>query len=332
MKKAIKNYWAIIIPITTLIIGGIFLFKKSDAAEENYIVGMVEAEYTDIASEVPGRIDSLLVAVGDTVKKGQLLALIKKTEIDNLQQQSLYSIDAAKSQLELLQNGARPEAISSAKNLVGIAQHQYDLAKQSFERMSKLFADNVISGQEKDMMEFKFQAAQKELEMAKSHLQSLEKGSRIESIQAAKAFLNKAEQSYELTKDVANNTRIYANANGIVTSLIINEGELANLGYPMMTLQKENSMTVQFNIKQDQMALFSEGKKVKIKIPGASPEIIHAKVIEVAPNLTYANWVPEEQLGQFEMRTFSIKCKPTQSVKNLRAGMTGGFAFDKIMK
>ena len=79
MKKAIKNYWAIIIPITTLIIGGIFLFKKSDAAEENYIVGMVEAEYTDIASEVPGRIDSLLVAVGDTVKKGQSIALSGNT-------------------------------------------------------------------------------------------------------------------------------------------------------------------------------------------------------------------------------------------------------------
>jgi HlyD family secretion protein len=329
MKKFIKNYWVLSIPTAILIIGLLFLLNNNDKDTTERIIGMVEANYTDVASEVPGRLDSLFVSIGDTVKKGQVVAVIRKNEIDNLQQQAVYSIEAAQSQLNLLRSGARPEAIHSAKNLVDIAQNQYELSKQSYDRISKLFEDQVVSGQERDMMLFKMQAAQKELESAKLHLQSLEKGSRTESIQAAEAMLKKAEQSHELSKEIAGNATIYANADGVITSLIINEGELVNLGYPMMTIQKEQSFYLEFTIKQSEINHFKEGNIVKIKVPGVQPEMITAKVTEISPNLTYANWVPEDQIGQFELRTFSIKCKPTKDVKGLRAGMTAALLVEK---
>src|SRR5699024_11139184 len=120
---------------------------------------------------IPGRLDSLLVHQGDTVKKGDLLAVIKGNEINAVQQQALAAITAAQSQVDLLQKGARPEAIQSAKNLQHIAQKQYDLVKKSYQRMQKLYQNNVISGQERDMVQFKFQAAKKELESAKLPVQ-----------------------------------------------------------------------------------------------------------------------------------------------------------------
>src|SRR5699024_3822434 len=137
----------------------------------------------------PGRLDSLLVEQGDTVQKGQLLAIIKGTEVENIEQQALAAIQAAQGQVDLLKNGPRPEVIQSAKNLQDIAQHQYDLAQKTYKRMQNLYKDSVISGQEKDMVYFKYQAAKKELESAEAHARSLERGSRPEMIQTAEAIL-----------------------------------------------------------------------------------------------------------------------------------------------
>src|SRR5699024_3062805 len=104
-----------------------------------------------------------------------------------------------------------------------IAQHQYDLVKKTYQRMLQLYKDSVISGQEKDVIYFKLQAAQKEQEMAKMHLQALEKGSRPEMIQAATSILHQAEKGYELVHAISGHTRIYAPASGIISTLIIGE-------------------------------------------------------------------------------------------------------------
>lgn len=57
---------------------------------------MVDASSVDVAAEFPGRLDSLLVKQGDTVKTGQLLAVLRSNEINAIKAQALSAIDAAK--------------------------------------------------------------------------------------------------------------------------------------------------------------------------------------------------------------------------------------------
>lgn len=321
MKQFIKNYWALSIPLVILIIALLFLFNKS-SSHQNRVIGMVDADFTDVAASVPGRLDSLLVHQGDTVKNGQLLAVLTATEINIVKEQALAAITTAKSQLDLLKSGPGKERIQSAGHLYQIAEDQYELANTTYQRMLNLYQDSIISGQEKDMMYFKLQAAKKEMEMARLHQQSLENGSRPEMIQAAAAILNQAEKAYELSDAVAKHTRIYAPVAGIISTLVIHQGEVVAIGYPMMTIQKNNSYFIQFNIRQDQMKGLQKGDKVSLKIPGCQPETVDAEVSDIAPALSFANWVPQEGSGQFELRTFTIKCKPTVEVQGLRPGMT----------
>ena len=321
MKRVLKNYWALSIPVVILIIALLFLFKRS-SPHENRVIGMVNAEFTDVAAALPGRLDSLLVRQGDTVKEGQLLAVLKGTEVDLIQQQAASAIAVAQNQLDLLKSGPRSSVVRSAQNLQQIAQEQYDLAEKTYERMENLYRDSVISGQEKDVIYFKYQAAKKELESAKAHAESLQSGSRPEMVQAAAAVLQQAEQAYALSQSVAENTRIYAPISGVVSTLITNKGEVVSVGYPMMTIQKNDSYFVQFNVRQDQMSGLQKGDQVTLQIPGCEPEKVDAVVNKIAPALEFANWVPEAQSGQFELRTFTVQCKPTVAVKNLRPGMT----------
>lgn len=328
MKNFFKNYWALSIPLVILIIAILFLFKRP-SSQENRVIGMVNAEFTDVAAELPGRLDSLFVKQGDTVKAGQLLAVLKGTEVNLIQQQALSAIHVAQNQLDLLKSGPRSSVVQSAQNLQQIAEEQNNLAEKTYQRMQNLYKDSIVSGQEKDMVYFRYQAAQKELESAKAHAASLKSGSRPEMIRAAAAVLQQAEQAYALSKSVAENTQIYAPVSGIVSTLIIAKGEIVSIGYPMMTIQKNHSYFVQFNVRQDKMKGLQKGDKVTLHIPGCEPEKVEAIVSNIAPALDFANWVPEEQSGQFELRTFTIQCKPTEAVENLRPGMTAALNLPK---
>ncbi|MCO4293251.1 efflux RND transporter periplasmic adaptor subunit [Solitalea sp. MAHUQ-68] len=324
MKNSfIKNYWSLLVPVIVLIVALVFFFRGNKQNDDTEI-GMVDAKYVDIAAEFPGRLDSLLVDEGDTVKKGQLLGILRTTEINAIREQAKAGIDAAKSQLQLLKNGNRPEVISSTNKLYQIAQEQYNLIKKTYERMDNLYQKEVISGQEKDIIFFKLQAAKKEMEIAKLNLELLEKGANPELINTSTAILRQAEQAYELTNALSDNTRIYAPADGIIATKVINEGEIVSIGYPMMTLQKLDSYFIRFNIRQNKINQLKAGEAVKLKIPGSDPEIVSGTVGSISPTLTFANWVPTKERGQFELRTFTVEIKLSNpaSVKGIHPGMT----------
>lgn len=323
MKSFLKQYWALLIPVVILLAALLFLLK-GNGKENTQPLGMIDAAYVDVAAEFPGRLDSLLVKQGDTVRKGQLLGVLRTTEINAVREQARAAIDAAQGQLKLLEKGARPEMVQSAGNIYKIAQDQYDLAKKTYERLDRLYRDSVVSGTERDLIHFKYQAAQKEMEIARLNQEMLQKGTQPELLQTATAILRQAEQGYELTKALSENTRIYAPADGIISSLIIHEGEIVSIGYPMMTLQKNQSYTARFNIRQDIAGRLIPGTKVRLQVPGCEPEKFDAEVTSVAPSLEYANWVPTKEKGAFELRTFTIEITPQNmnAIRGLRSGMT----------
>ncbi|WP_119080447.1 HlyD family secretion protein [Chitinophaga alhagiae] len=323
MKRFFSQYWALLIPVIILLIALLFLMRGNGGASRSFI-GMVDAEYVDVAAEFPGRLDSLLVSQGDTVKEGQLLGVLRTTEINAIRRQAEAAIEAATAQVKLLEKGARPEVIKNAGNLYHITQEQYDLARKTYERMERLYNDSVISGTEKDLIYFKFQAAKKEMEIARLNQEMLEKGTQPEIIQTATAILKQAEEGYALTKALTDNTRIHAPASGIISSLVIHQGEIVSIGYPMMTLQKPLSYFIRFNIRQDAAAALPLGAKARVKVPGCQPETFDVQVSSVAPSLEFANWVPVKEKGKFELRTFTIACKPADvaAIEGLRPGMT----------
>lgn len=323
MRAIFKNYWALLIPLVILIIALIFFVKKP-AATDKSAIGMVDADYVDVAAEFPGRLDSLLVKQGDTVRRGQLLGVLRSTEINAIRNQAQAAIDAAQAQLTLLQKGARPEAIKAADNLYNITQHQYELMQKTYQRMQNLFNDDVISGQEKDLVYFKLQAAKKEMETAKLNMDMLQQGTRPELITTAAAIVRQAEQGYELTKALSDNTYIHAPSDGIITSMVIEEGEIVAIGYPLMTIQKPATYHITYNIRQDDMKDFPLGTRFQMRVPGCDPESFEAEVSKVSPSLTFANWVPVKEQGKFELRTFTVDLKPVNqaSIRGLRPGMT----------
>lgn len=331
MKNFIKNYWAVFIPIIVLVIALIYLFQnKSPEKNKESVIGMVDAEFVDVSASLPGRVIELLVKEGDEVKEGQVVAQMKTSEIETIQAQVSEAVTVAQNQLDKINRGVEPEVLKSAENLQQIAKQQMDLMNKTYTRFQNLYSEGVISGQERDVIYFKYKAAQKELETANLNVQLLQRGNNQELKNSAQAILNQAKGADQLAQEIKDNASIKAPASGKISTMISNKGEMVNAGYPMMTIQKDNSFFVKFNLRQNQMTKIDKGSTVKMKIPGCLPKEIKGTVVELAPALGYADWVPEKQNGEFELRTFQIKVKPENinSIKGLRSGMTAQLVFD----
>lgn len=325
MKNFIKNYWAVFIPIVILAAALIYLLKdKSADVPKDAVIGMVDAEFVDVSASLPGRVLDIPVKEGDEVKEDQIVARMKTSEIETIQSQVADAVEIARNQMDKVNRGVEPEVLASAKNLQQIAQQQMDLMSKTYSRFQNLYSEGVVSGQERDVIYFKYKAAQKELETAKLNVQLLERGSNREMKNSAQAIFNQAEKAEKLTQEIKDNASLKAPISGTISTIVSKKGEMVNAGYPMMTIQKDDSFFVKFNLRQNQMAKIDKGSLVTIKIPGCIPETMKGKVSELAPALGYADWVPEKQNGEFEMRTFQIKVKPEnlQFVKGLRSGMT----------
>ncbi|REC42847.1 HlyD family secretion protein [Chryseobacterium sp. 5_R23647] len=331
MKNFIKNYWAVFIPIIVLVIALIYLFQnKSPESNKEAVIGMVDAEFVDVSASLPGRVIELLVKEGDEVKEGEVVAQMKTSEIETIQAQVSEAVTVAQNQLDKINRGVEPEVLKSAENLQQIAKQQMDLMNKTYTRFQNLYSEGVISGQERDIIFFKYKAAQKELETANLNVQLLQRGNNQELKNSAQAILNQAKSADQLAQEIKDNASIKAPASGKISTMVSNKGEMVNAGYPMMTIQKDNSFFVKFNIRQNQMTKIEKGSTVKMKIPGCLPEEIKGTVVELAPALGYADWVPEKQNGEFELRTFQIKVMPEniKSIKGLRSGMTAQLVFD----
>ena len=325
MKNFIKNYWAISVPLIVLAIALIYLLKnKTVDADQDAVIGMVDADFVDVSASLPGRLLHLLVKVGDEVEAGQTVAQMKTSEIETIQSQVAEAVNVAQNQLDKINRGVEPEVLASAKNLQQIAQQQMDLMNKTYSRFQNLYAQGVVSGQERDVVYFKYKAAQKELETAKLNVERLRRGNNKELKNSAVSVLKLAKDADQLAQEIKDNSTIKAPASGQISNLVSSEGEMVNAGYPMMTIQKSNSFFVKFNLRQNQMNKIEKGSLVTMTIPGCTPETVRGRVSELAPALGYADWVPEKQNGEFELRTFQIKVKPENpnAVKGLRSGMT----------
>lgn len=173
--------------------------------------GTGEATHIDAASKIPGRIDSMFVREGDYVVKGQRLFTLESKELDAKVEQARGAMEAAQARGRMARNGARPQERESALKLYAQAKTQSDMLEKTWNRISKLFTDSVVSSQERDQVEAQYNAAKEQMEAAKARYDMAVEGSRVEDRDAAQSLVYQAQNVY-------NEAVAYQNELGSVTN------------------------------------------------------------------------------------------------------------------
>ena len=318
-----KQILILIIPVLIIAIGIFLLLLLKPKENENRVfVGLFETTEIRVASEIPGRIETIYVKLGDQVKKGQLLATIESDILDAKIQQAEGMYDAAKSVSEKANSGARSQEVFAVEDKYKMAQSQYSFAEKSFKRLEAMSKDSLISQQQMDEVTFKRDAAFDQMNAAKYIFEMAKEGARVEDKKAAKGQMNAAGGKVSEARAYYKELEVYAPVSGEVSSKLAEESEVMPSGYPIFTIQKLEDIHAVIHIREDFLKDFSKGTEISGKLPAFDNDSHNFKVTYIAPMADFADWIPTADKGRLDMKTFEIHLTPTQKIAGLRPGMS----------
>lgn len=320
--KLKKSYIILSIPVIIILIAIVFLIINSFSKDEIIITGIVETTETDVASKIPGRIDSVFVKEGDAVKRGDILARLESKEMDAKVEQARGMMEAAKAKMTMAQNGARKEEKEATEKLYNQAKYQFEYAQKTWNRFQSLYKDKVISAQEKDEVEFKYNAAKEQMDAAKAKYDMVMKGARYEEIEAVQSLFHQAENGYNEAIAYQKELNIKAPVDGEISKCISDPGEVINSGYPVFTILQPKDSYVVLQIREDRMNEIKKGKIFTGKIPALNNLEVEFEVTYIASMGDFATWKPTNQKGEFDLKTFEIHLRSKNPIDGLRPGMT----------
>ncbi|SHF28650.1 HlyD family secretion protein [Mariniphaga anaerophila] len=286
------------------------------------IQGEVEAKQYSVASKVPGRIQEIAVKKGQQVTKGDFVFSISSPEIDAKLAEAHAARSAAQAQSRKAQNGAQPEDIAAAYSVYVKAEAAAIFAEKTFARIENLYKEGVVPEQQRDEVETKMKAARESANAAKAIWQKAEKGARDEDKAAAAALVKRADAAIEQVQAYLEETTINAIANGEVSGVNVEAGELVPTGFPVVTVTDLNDIWVTLFIREDLMDRFAMGSTFQAKIPGLQNKEFSFKVSYISATGDFARWNATKTSGEFDLKSFEVEARPVEKIEGLRPGMT----------
>jgi HlyD family secretion protein len=203
----------------------------------------------NISAQVPGRIIKIGVEEGDEVKAGDFLLKLDSTQYEAIADRDQNFIRAARA--DLIQ-----------------AQARLQRDKNSLDRLQKLFADDLIS---KDQLE----AAQSQFDVSAAQTNAIE------------FQIKQAEASLKSTMDNLSKTTYNSPIDGVITSLRVEEGEVAiigtmnNPGTVLLTIADLSVMEVEVEVDETDVVGVSLGQEAKVRVDAFPNTVFPGKVTEV---------------------------------------------------
>ena len=309
----------VLLGLGILLIALIAILGWVSTRQKNFVIqGEVEANRVDISVRVQGRAEELFYDLGDNVKKGDLLVVLDNPAMiaQQVTAEAQYNVAVANRNVAY---STRPEQIEIQKALLAAAEDGVTLAKHSFDRVQKASERGGVSQQVFDEAKTAYEVALKE--KLASNLQLAENGASIETKHLADAQVAQAKAALSQVNTDVDTLKVYATTDGQVTAKIAEVGQLYNPGSPLYSLIDLKNMWVTFNIREDFLGAAKIGDVFEVEVPalGITTEV---KITALNALGQYANWRATKATGEFDLRTFEVRAKPTSELSGLRPGMS----------
>ena len=228
---------------------------------------------------------------------------------------------AAQAREDLANTGARVQEKDAARADWERAKAALTLASKTYERVDALYREGLIPAQRHDEATAQLAAARKVTEAAAAKLSAVDEGARVEDKTAAKALVDQARGGVSEVSSLASESIVKAPAAGEVTRIVMEEGEVAPAGFPLVLVTDLSDKWVVFNIREDELPGVEVGTVLKGFIPAVN-RTVDLKVNWINPRGEYAVWRATRQSTGYDLRTFEVRARPVEELPALRPGMT----------
>ncbi|QOX64766.1 biotin/lipoyl-binding protein [Anoxybacterium hadale] len=289
--------------IPLVILAAAALIASISLSGSNQFTGVVEATILPHISEVPGKIVKLPVDLGTHVAKGDVIAIIDKTDLEYSLKQLQLTLD----QTRIALSEQESQSGSKASNSIAIARSNYNSAVSAsqkatldYQNAQELFTQGAITKDVLEKSKVAADTASNGVVSAKAQLDNAASGTPAES---TRLELEKLESQQEEMLQNLDKYTIKAASNGVVMSKSYLPGDMISPGYNLVDLAADGENYFVFYLPVEDLYSMEYDQTYDVVSNGTSYRAT-VKYIDVKSNYT-----PKDMQTPANKNRKSIKVK-----------------------
>jgi HlyD family secretion protein len=249
--------------------------------------GQIEPLSEDIklGSELSGKLKSVDVEEGDSVHKGQILAVLENNDYLAGLASSTAEVKAKEAALRKVQNGAEGPERSEALAKVRAAQAVMANKQSELHRRQELFDTGLISREEFERYEREYNVAKEEYQENQEHYSLLNGEAREEDVAVAQADLDLAKAHLADAQAKYEKTLIKSPIDGIVLRKHHRNGESvsnsATTPDPILTIGDTRVLRVRVDVDETDVNRVHLGQKAYVMADAFGKQKFWGHVVQV---------------------------------------------------
>ncbi|WP_457643422.1 HlyD family secretion protein [Persephonella sp.] len=361
--KTFKKYWLGIVVLVLFITASYMVYKKLNPKQlpPNLIagVGRIDGDLTALNTKYPARVKKITVGEGDSIKKGQIVAVLESAEyqaqlkgIEAEISSKKSLLEAKKVQLVILKETlpedvkkavsdleAKRYALSQIQQSIDTLVEVVKQDKKDYRRIKELYQKNLVSQKKLEDIQLKLKTDKNKLKALKEQKKQL-----LEALKAsestvlqAKSVLKKIEatkkeikalkdgiealQAKKLQiKTVISELTIRSPVDGYVVDKVANEGEVLGAGMVVVTVIDPKELYLKLYVDTRENGRIKIGDTGVIFLDGLPDRPIPATVVKIARK---AEFTPKEVAVKEDriQRVYAVHLKPEKPVPQLKLGI-----------
>lgn len=326
------------------LLAGVFAATAWRRPDDLVLTGIVTTDDVIVSSEIQGRIEELLVAEGDRVTAGQVLARIHPQEWQadvafyaGSERQSAAQVAEAEAALRYQEaqtgNQTRQAEASLAAAQAQVAQGEADLenARLTYERVASLRRSGIESQQAYDQARTALDATRAHVDALRKQEQAAEAAVALakenaDQVAARRAALAASQQqlaAMSAQKEKAevhlDHTEIRAPIAGTVDVRAARAGEVVTPGRGIVTLIDPDNLWVRADLEETYVDRVRLGDTLTVRLPSGAE--LPCPVFYRRADAEYATQRDVSQ-SKRDIKTFEIRLRCDNRDRRLAVGMT----------
>src|SRR5215470_17603865 len=248
-----------------------------------------------VSSEAEGRVEEVMVDVGDRVEKGQTLARVSPVEFQLTVDQQQAALMQARARLGLGENESELKDVSQAAEVKKAAADLTD-AEQKYKRAQSLLETGVVPRQQFDEAESRYKAAKAAYDLAAQQVENM------------RASMRQTQASLNLANKRLRDTEIHAPFAGHVKAREVTVGQYLKIQTPVMTIVNIDPLRARLSVPEKMSPWVRVGREVKLSLEAFPGREFTGRISRINPAIEEKN------------RTFEIEALVANHGAELKPG------------
>ena len=336
----------LLIPLFVLAVVAVTVvyYRATTRSRNMTLRGIVTTNDVILSSQIQGRLAQLLVKEGDTVKAGQLVAVIEPEELRADQAFYAHTEEGAAAQVQeaeaalKFQEAQTQDQIRQAEAVLASTEAQQveataDLegARLEFERTAGLFKQQILSVQALDQARTTYEAQKARLESVRKQVEAQRAALALARSTAEQIAIRRSQLlagRHQLAAVEAQKVRaqvrlgyteIRASIPGIVAVRAARQGEVVNPGQPIVSIIDPDDLWVRADVEETYIDRIRLGVRLRVKLPSGAER--SGTVFFRGVDASYATQRDVSRTKR-DIKTFEIRLRVDNSDRRLWPGLT----------